>query len=167
MGKFHLVFLVLVFASVDVTAANSQNNLQVGLGMGAVSPYPVSNYPESLVAVLEGTYRKSIFGLSILATATSSQKIDGTYWFGSQGGYQQTFLEPRVYLSVFHLGFAFGLNLSSGTEGEIQGVASYGPMFGIEVPLGRFSLGVDSRYLLTSGSNPASLSTIMMFRFRI
>jgi len=159
--------LVILTLSTQANAAALKKDKQIGLGLGTVSAYPVTNFPYALTALLEGTYRIKNFGLSILATATSSPKTDGTYWFGSdRGGYQQTFVEPRVYLGALHLGFAVGLNLSSGGSGEIQSVASYGPMAGIEIPMGRFSLGVDGRYLMvSSGSNPTPLSTVLMFRF--
>jgi len=166
--KSRLIQLLLVLNLAVVYSANvrAETDRQIGLGFGAASTYPVTTFPSALMAVVEGTYRWKYFGLAVLGAATSSQKVGGTYWFGSQGGYEQAFLEPRLYLSIVHLGVSFGLNLSQGTSGVIQTIPSYGPMLGIEIPLGRFSLGVDGRYLFSSGSNATPLSTVLMGRFR-
>lgn len=166
LSKALFVLALVALSSGQVRAAD-KTRLQAGFGFGMVSPYPKPSFPRALMGVLEGTYRWKFFGASILATATSSPKINGTYYFASQGGYQQTLLEPRVYFNIFHLGFAVGLNLSQGTTGEVQSVVSYGPMFGIEIPIGRFSIGADARYLHSSGANPSPLSTVMMFRFML
>lgn len=161
---FLLVLLLATFVSPGAHGASKKYQRQVGLGFGTVTPFPVGSFPYALTAVLEGTYRWKFLGLSILATATSSPKTDGTYWFGSRGGYQQVFLEPRIYLSIFRVGGSIGVKLSSGSSGTIEGFGSYGPMFGVEVPIRRFSVGLDNRYLFTVGQ-PSLLSTVLMFRF--
>lgn len=165
LSKILIVFSLLSFCSAKVYCDTAKGDRQLGFGLGAASPYPATgSFPFALTAVLEGTYRWKVLGLSILATATSSPKTGGTYWFGSNGGYQQTLLEPRLYLSLFHLGLSMGVNLTEGS-GVIQTIASYGAMAGIEFPLGRCSLGADGRYLwVSSGSNPTPLSAILMFR---
>lgn len=164
--KILVVLSTFLCLAQSAIAATNKSDKQVGIGFGPVGTSSLDSFPYALQAVLEGTYRKKNFGLSILATATSSTNVNGTYQFGSGEGYQQTFLEPRVYLGVLKLGFAVGLNLSGGTSGEIQSMVSYGPMAGIEIPFKRFSLGVDGRYLLSSAvANPAPISIIAMFRF--
>lgn len=165
IAKFHFILFFFITAF-HFAHSSDKEDKQVGLGFGIASPSsPVSTY--ALTALLEGTVRfNPFFGVSILATATSSPQIAGTYWFGSNGGYQQTFIEPRLYLKIVHVGFAVGLDLAS-NGGTIQGLVSYGPMAGIEIPIGRFSVGADARYVMKSASNPSPLSILAMFRFRL
>lgn len=167
LAKILIAFSLFSVCSANVYCDTTKVDRQVGFGLGAASPYPATgSFPFALTAVLEGTYRWKVLGLSILATATSSPKTGGTYWFGSNGGYQQTLLEPRLYLSILHVGLSLGVNLTEGSSGVIQTIASYGAMAGIEFPLGRVSLGADARYLwVSSGANPTPLSAILMFRF--
>ncbi len=163
---FLLVLCLLTSSFHRARAASQNGDKQVGLGLGIASPTPIGVY--ALTAMLEGTMRFSPFlGVSILASATSSAQIGGTYFFGSNGGYQQTFVEPRFYLNVFHFGFALGLELSPDGSGTIQGAVSYGPMIGFEIPIKRFSVGVDARYIAKSGSNPSPLSLLTVFRFQL
>lgn len=167
-GVLFLVVLFLMAGSHRSFGASSKRSTQFGLGAGIASPTPTSLSSISTYALttqLEGTmFFGRFFGISILATATSSPRTGGTYWFGTNGGYQQTFIEPRIYLTILHVGFAAGLDLAS-NGGTIQGIPSYGPMAGIEIPLGRFSIGADARYIFKTGSNPSPLTLLAMLRF--
>lgn len=166
----YVLFVVLMFLSSIPSYAKGKQNLQAGLGFGAVSPYPISGFPYALQGVLEGTYRYKSFGLSLLATATSSPKVGGTYWFDSNGNSQQALIEPRLYLTNWiHAGLVLGVNIAGGgTSGEIESFGSYGGMAGIEIPLGRFSFGADARYLMAfSGTNPTPFAAVAMLRFKL
>lgn len=167
IGKSVLVGCFLMFISLPAHAASDKHFKQLGIGLGTVSPYPVTSFPYALMAAIEGTYRWNVVGLSIVGTLTSSpHQADGYRFAPESGGIQQTFLEPRLYMSILHAGFSIGFKLSQNSSGTIEGVLSYGPMLGFEIPFGRVSLGVDGRYLLVSNSNPAPLSTVMMIRFK-
>ncbi len=163
-AKYLFVVLFLTIGFHAAQGNSEKRNVQVGGGLGFATPTsPIGAY--ALTAILEGTMRlHPVFGVSILATATSSPSVGGTYSF-TNGGKQQTFLEPRLYLKILHIGFAVGLDLSSGSSGTMQGIVSYGPSAGIELPINQFSLGVDARYLMNSSASAAPLTLLGMVRF--
>ena len=161
------LFALTLTVSSPSFAKGKNQNIQVGIGAGTVSQYPVGSFPYALMGAIEGTYRYNSLGLAVVAAAVSSPQVNGQYWFGANGSYKQTMLEPRLYFGPLHFGLAVALALADGTD-EVTSVGSYAPMAGLEFPMGPFSLGVDARYFFNfSGKHPTPLQTLLMFRFKI